>query len=266
MLDVHPPHAATHTWRDFFIHIATIVIGLLIAIGLEQTVEYIHHHYEVKEAREALAQEREENRKFFAVNTAEFHEAAAGLENNLRVLLYLQQHPGTPQEKLPGVLVWHDAYEPIVDSVWKNAQQTQVLALFPQQEAEDDANLYRLLGTADDNFKKMREEMTAGPNYMFADPDPSHMTPAQVTQEIELTKETLRRLAEWGNYLMITHHYFPDFADPPTQRDLGKLYGGPLPPEKVRALAPATAITDVELAKVRAASAAALKAAGDARK
>jgi len=27
MLDVHPPHKPAHTWRDFFIHIATIVIG-----------------------------------------------------------------------------------------------------------------------------------------------------------------------------------------------------------------------------------------------
>ena len=43
MLDVHPPHHAASTWRDFFIHIATIVIGLLIAVALEQTVEFIHH-------------------------------------------------------------------------------------------------------------------------------------------------------------------------------------------------------------------------------
>jgi hypothetical protein len=28
------------TWKDFFIHIAAIAVGLLIAIGLEQTVEY----------------------------------------------------------------------------------------------------------------------------------------------------------------------------------------------------------------------------------
>jgi hypothetical protein len=39
MLDVHPPHQAIHGWRDFFIHIATIVVGLLIAVALEQTVE-----------------------------------------------------------------------------------------------------------------------------------------------------------------------------------------------------------------------------------
>ena len=36
MLDVHPAHHAASTWRDFFIHIATIVLGLLIAIGLER--------------------------------------------------------------------------------------------------------------------------------------------------------------------------------------------------------------------------------------
>jgi hypothetical protein len=57
MLDVHPPHTSVHTWRDFFIHIATIVIGLLIAVGLEQTVEAVHHHRERSELRASLAAE-----------------------------------------------------------------------------------------------------------------------------------------------------------------------------------------------------------------
>jgi hypothetical protein len=34
MLDVHPPQEASHSWKGFFIHIATIVIGLCIAVGL----------------------------------------------------------------------------------------------------------------------------------------------------------------------------------------------------------------------------------------
>ncbi len=55
MLDVHPPHASAHTWRDFFIHIATIVIGLLIAIGLEQSVEFFHHRHQRNELREGAA-------------------------------------------------------------------------------------------------------------------------------------------------------------------------------------------------------------------
>ena len=61
MLDVHPPHAPTHTWRDFFIHIATICIGLLIAIGLEQTVEAIHHHHQREQLEEQLHAEAERN-------------------------------------------------------------------------------------------------------------------------------------------------------------------------------------------------------------
>jgi hypothetical protein len=60
MLDVHPPHAPTHTWKDFFIHIATITIGLLIAIGLEQTVEAIQRHNERAELRESLQHESEQ--------------------------------------------------------------------------------------------------------------------------------------------------------------------------------------------------------------
>jgi len=57
MLDVHPPHHSTTTWRDFFIHIATICIGLLIAIGLEQSVEALHRHHERVQLRKALDNE-----------------------------------------------------------------------------------------------------------------------------------------------------------------------------------------------------------------
>jgi hypothetical protein len=62
MLDVHPPHTATHGWRDFFIHIATIVVGLMIAVGLEQTVEYFHHRHQVHHLEDALREEGVENR------------------------------------------------------------------------------------------------------------------------------------------------------------------------------------------------------------
>ena len=46
MLDVHPPHEAAHSWKDFFIHVGTICVGLLIAVSLEQSVEYLHRQHE----------------------------------------------------------------------------------------------------------------------------------------------------------------------------------------------------------------------------
>src|ERR1700728_554717 len=42
-MDVDPPESGIHSWRDFFVHMGTIVLGLLIAIGLEQSVEKLHH-------------------------------------------------------------------------------------------------------------------------------------------------------------------------------------------------------------------------------
>ena len=57
MLDVHPAHHAASTWRDFFIHIATIVLGLCIAVGLEQTVEYFNHQHQRRELIEDVQAE-----------------------------------------------------------------------------------------------------------------------------------------------------------------------------------------------------------------
>ena len=61
MIDIHPAHHAATTWRDFFIHIATIVLGLLIAVGLEQTVELLHRHREAREARQNIKDEIQMN-------------------------------------------------------------------------------------------------------------------------------------------------------------------------------------------------------------
>ncbi|HZL27479.1 MAG TPA: hypothetical protein VFC39_13220 [Acidobacteriaceae bacterium] len=60
MLDVHPPHHAATSWRDFSIHIATICVGLLIAIALEQSVEAIHRAHQRHILEAALTHESEQ--------------------------------------------------------------------------------------------------------------------------------------------------------------------------------------------------------------
>ena len=61
MIDIHPPHHAATTRRDFFIHLATVVLGILIAIGLEQTVEYFHHRDQVAQLTEQMRTEAQNN-------------------------------------------------------------------------------------------------------------------------------------------------------------------------------------------------------------
>jgi len=83
MLDVHPPRERTHTWKDFFIHIATIVIGLLIAISFEQTVEFFHHRDQRRQLLEDLPHEAAERVQILPLNNR-FH---ANAEKWLRDIL-----------------------------------------------------------------------------------------------------------------------------------------------------------------------------------
>lgn len=90
MLDIHPPHEAAHTWKDLFIHIATIVIGLLIAIGLEQTVELFHYHHQRQLSEERIRNQAERNRDFVdGVERWDFYVA----QNSSRLLDPLHQAP-----------------------------------------------------------------------------------------------------------------------------------------------------------------------------
>ncbi len=55
-MDIHKPKAA-HSWREFLIEIGTIVCGILIALGLEQTVEAANWSAKAREARDAIHHE-----------------------------------------------------------------------------------------------------------------------------------------------------------------------------------------------------------------
>lgn len=80
VLDVHPPHHATRGWRDFFIHIATITVGLLIAVGLEQTVEHFHHLRQVAEMKESLRDEGLDTQAAVAENHRQIDAAVINLD------------------------------------------------------------------------------------------------------------------------------------------------------------------------------------------
>jgi len=263
MLDVHPPHEPTHTWKDFFIHIATIAVGLLIAIGLEQTVEYFHHRIEIRETREALRREKEENRRRFGVNTTSFRWEAEELNNNLRVLAFLQQHPGTLEEKLPGVLQWGFGHAPIAELSWRNAQQTQVLTLLPPDEAEKNAALYDLLDTTDRDERNAYEAFSRASSYTNVDPNPSHMTPAQIAAEIDLIKEAMTATQIWAAHLMNVNQQFPEFSPAPESQELSQLAGWLRSAGDQKKLAAPQAATDADLAPTRDAMISARKAATD---
>jgi hypothetical protein len=131
MLDVHPPEHVAHTWRDFLIHIATICVGLLIAIGLEQSVEAIHHRHELRDFREAMASDSEKTKldatHMEAAETLQFHWL---LQRQKQVNPAIAQHQPLPSLPVPQF----PPYDYPASPTWKAAKTSGLLALMPQEE------------------------------------------------------------------------------------------------------------------------------------
>jgi hypothetical protein len=251
MLDVHPAHHAASTWREFFIHIATIVLGLLIAVSLEQLIEYLRHLRQVAETREVLRKEREEDRLGIAYTTAGFRLQAAELQNNLLILKYAKQHPGTPEEKLPGVMTWHYHMRNATRSGWLAAQQTGVTALMPRVEVARDEVLYDEFAHIDAAFDAFLKSRTNATRYMQGDPDITHMTPSQLEDELVLLEDAMQANRSLGQRLINLHSFAPDF-DTISQDELNATGPATADAEKAR-LTAAKALTDARLAKAQAA-------------
>lgn len=223
MLDVHPIHAPVRGWRDFFIHIATIVVGLCIAVGIQQTIEFFQHRNELAETRQALRLEREGNYKILAENTTAWRWGTAELQNNLLVLQYLQQHPGTPQEKLPGILLWKSSSYPFGSVVWDAVRQSGVIALMPREEIEANSNLYFVLQKVNEVQYESARAVNDARRYDLSDADPSHLSPMQVANEIELTQAALSAQFLCGSLLRNLVETFPDFPATVTSDELNHI-------------------------------------------
>src|SRR5215472_8841818 len=61
-MEIHAPEKPILTVKEAAVHLLIVTVGILIALSLEGIVEYVHHRTIVREAREIMRQEIEENR------------------------------------------------------------------------------------------------------------------------------------------------------------------------------------------------------------
>jgi hypothetical protein len=219
MLDVHPAHHAASTWKEFFIHIATIVLGLLIAVSLEQTVEYIHHRHQVAETREALRIERRININHFAMETEEFYRFVPKLETDLAIFQYLKVHPHAPKEQWPGSLSGYHMMSRYTDAAWKTAQLDNVLVLMPDREVQHDDQLYRLLAGLTANMAAKEEAFYETTKVAIESPDPSQMSPEQIDREIQGYSNVLSLYGRGAIDQRVLSSHYPDFKPTTTYED-----------------------------------------------
>jgi hypothetical protein len=141
MLDVHPPPKAIHGTGEFVLHLLTITVGLLIAVGIEGAVTRHEHRRLAQEAAETMTAEVRRNfdSTKHALQTIEAQQAA--MNANLAMLAKVQQNPNSPESHNAHI----DASFGSVDfesTAWRTAQATGALSYMPYDQAQKFSGIY----------------------------------------------------------------------------------------------------------------------------
>lgn len=137
-MDVHGPHEPIHTWRDFFLHLITITIGLFIALSLEGCVEWAHHRHLVAEARANIRQEITDNQQELTKDAASLKADEGRLMKNLEQLEEIRKTHSFANRNLSYTLDWSSPS----DSAWRSARDTGALSFMDYKKVQNLADVY----------------------------------------------------------------------------------------------------------------------------
>jgi hypothetical protein len=202
MLDVHPPHQLTHTWRDFLIHIATIVIGLLIAVALEQTVEHLHHHSQAREAEDSLHRESIANRALVQRDFATIDEAHRLIRLNMASIATALAAAGKASYHLTPYLQSTYILSP-TDTSWLALRDNNLLGIVPSNLAAGYAkvDLMRfIIATDNNNVMQSRQAVQA---LLHLRDDPSQLSAEESERLLLAFSQLDQALVEMRNGLTI---------------------------------------------------------------
>ena len=155
-MEVHPPEHPIFTWKQFFIHMATICLGLLIAIALEQSVEALHRRHQRHQLEADLRAE----------GVRDLHIAIALLEStDWTARRHSQQAQeldraaalGRPPAYIPSPPKRTQPLSRPSDAVWTVAQTSTTLNLLPRSEAERYAHAYLDVHMTTEQIQRLNE-------------------------------------------------------------------------------------------------------------
>lgn len=190
MLDVHSPHESVRSWKDFFTHIAIITIGLLIAIGLEQTVEHIHHIYQLNEARRELKIELDANRKQLQKNLVTAQQLVAQLDSDMVLLRAAQASRSAIGQKL---MYEAQVYWPL-DGTWQAVKQNGSLTLMPRNELYGYTYVHEAIAAVMEGLTDLAARLRVA-NAIYRRAPDGNFTPRDLEELISATSEVQGKAA-----------------------------------------------------------------------
>src|SRR5579872_2960999 len=137
-MEIHAPGRHVQSLPEILLHLAIVTAGILIALGLEQTVEWFHHREIVAEARENILNEIRSNKKELDTQIARMPRSRAGVVGAYDFMTDMLDHGKSdhPHFSLTFSLAR------IRNTSWTTAQTVGALALMPYTDVEKYAAIY----------------------------------------------------------------------------------------------------------------------------
>ena len=197
-MDVHAPHNPVHNWRDFATHLVIVTIGLFIALMMEAGVEWLHHRHIVREARENIRREVEDNHKAAQHDLALLDKNIAMQQQNIATIHSLQ----TQGPSFRGSVTNTFDFDSADNSAWHTARDTGALGYMPYDEVQRYSDIYSL-----GDFVESHAITTAEKDFLSAAPfemgfDPGKLPPEEYTEllrenaAVEIQLKTLKQLVQ----------------------------------------------------------------------
>jgi hypothetical protein len=143
-MDIHKPKP-WGGWRELLKEIGTIVIGVLIALGAEQAVEWAHWQVEVRNGREHLREEISFDERVYLHRLGVASCVAKNLTDLKAVIGNVRAHKHVePMSQFisPG-------NGPVRHEIWSSLNSAQVLVHFPKDELTRYSEFYQYVQDAE---------------------------------------------------------------------------------------------------------------------
>jgi hypothetical protein len=194
-MDVHPPHEPIHSARDFFLHLFTITIGLLIALGLEAAAEHIHNNHLLHTAESNLRAELHDNRSLLAADERNLDITQHQIESGIATLNAIKSHQ-TPNLDPDVHWTWNSPQS----AAWDTARDNGALALMSYDDAESYAVIYgQQKAVGDQAALYVRDIYNIGAP-LHGDLKPTDLQPAQIDSMIAASDQALADLRLLRDY------------------------------------------------------------------
>ncbi len=203
MLDVHAPEHPIHGIREFLIHLFTITVGLLIALGLENLAEWRHHVHLRNEADANIVSELRDNSHGLTEVMAAIPQEEKKLKGALSVIQQMNEGKTPDQQDIHNIQLGMNLGL-LEEASWQTANSTGALSYMEYAHVKRYSSVHAL----QQQFSQLQQTILAAylelQSFVVADEDPTKLSTADrdhARVDVQQTLARLEAMRQIGNVL-----------------------------------------------------------------